>query len=226
MVFARHDPCTRQYRLGTDGAGCRRTTTCRIYLFHEDPAWSRRTGNPETEQGNPSRSGSAPLNRSELHDAIPELADIQGTSWGLDIKGLAFTGALVLADSDNVETRFARRDVWLPNLSWEPPLRADAQRELLLHYLTAYGPSTLQDFAHWSGLKMKTVQSIFAACMRELIKAEVAGWHGDHYLRCQDEPLLQVDDEAPSAICLIPKFDPLLMGYKDKTRFIDEENLS
>jgi hypothetical protein len=169
--------------------------------------------------------GQRPLNRSELHEAVPELADIQGASWGLDIKGIAFTGALVLADSDNVETRFARRDVWLPNLSWEPHLPADAQRELLFHYLTAYGPATLHDFAHWSGLKMKTVQSIFAACVRELIPAKVAGWHGDFYLRCQDEPLLQADDEAPSAICLIPKFDPLLMGYKDKTRFIDEEKL-
>lgn len=167
-----------------------------------------------------------PLHRSELHEAVPELANIEGASWGLDVKGLAFTGALVLADSDDVETRFARRDVWLFNLSWEPPSRADAQRKLLLRYLTAYGPSTMQDFAHWSGLKMKTVQTIFAACVQELISVEVTGWRGGYYLRRQDEPQLKADGEAPSAICLLPKFDPLLMGYKDKTRFIDEESLS
>ncbi|MBE3144168.1 MAG: AlkZ family DNA glycosylase [Planctomycetes bacterium] len=167
-----------------------------------------------------------PLNRSELHEAVPELANIEGASWGLDVKGLAFMGALVLADSYGVETLFARRDVWLFNLSWEPPSQANAQRELLLRYLTAYGPSTMQDFAHWSGLKMKTVQIIFAACVQELISVEVTGWREGYYLRRQDEPLLKADGEEPSAICLLPKFDPLLMGYKDKTRFIDEENLS
>lgn len=167
-----------------------------------------------------------PLNRSELHEAVPELADIEGASWGLDVKGLAFTGALVLADSDDVETRFARRDVWLPNLSWDPPSQADAQRELLFRYLAAYGPSTRQDFAHWCGLNMKTVQAIFEACAPELIPAVVTGWRGDYYVRRQDEPLLKADDEAPAAIRLLPKFDPLLMGYTDKTRFIDEENVS
>jgi hypothetical protein len=167
-----------------------------------------------------------PLIRSELHENVPELASIGGASWGLDVKGLAFIGALVLADSDDIETRFARRDVWLPNLSWEPPSQADAQRELLFRYLDAYGPSTRQDFAHWCGLKMKTVQAIFEACAQELIPAKVTGWYGDYYFRRQDVLLLKEDDEVPAAIRFLPKFDPLLMGYKNKTRFIDEEYLS
>ncbi len=167
-----------------------------------------------------------PLSRSELHEAIPELASIGGASWGLDVKGLAFTGALVLADSDDTETRFARRDIWLPNLSWEPPSQADAQRELLFRYLDAYGPATQQDFSHWSGLKMKTVQAIFETHTREFIPAEVKGWRGDYYINRQDELLLKADDMAPESIHLLPKFDPLLMGYKNKTRFIDEKNLS
>jgi len=167
-----------------------------------------------------------PLLRSELHEKVPELAGIAGASWGLDVKRLAFSGALVLADTDNMETCFARRDVWLPDLSWEPPSQAFAQRDLLIRYLEAYGPSTRQDFAHWCGLKMKTVQCVFEACAQDLIPAEVTGWRGEYYIRREDELLLKADDDGLSTICLLPKFDPILMGYKDKTRFIDEEYLS
>ena len=167
-----------------------------------------------------------PLRRSELHGAVPELASVQGASWGLDVKGLAFTGALVLAHSDDAETSFARREEWLPELPWEPPSQAEAGRELLLRYLAAYGPATMQDFAHWCGLKMKTVQAIFGTCTQELVLTEVVGRQGKHYLCRQDEPLVRESDEVPPRTCLLPKFDPLLMGYKRKTRFIDEENLS
>ena len=166
------------------------------------------------------------LSRSELHRAVPKLASIEGASWGLDVKGLAFVGELVLADSDGSETRFARRDVWLSELSWKPPSEEEARRELLLRYLAAYGPATMQDFAHWSGLKMKTVKAILERCTPDLIIADIADWRGNYYIRCQDEPPLRANNEVPPTVCLLPKFDPLLMGYSDKTRFIDEENLS
>ncbi len=169
--------------------------------------------------------GQRPLSRSELHRAVPKLASIEGASWGLDVKGLAFVGELVLADSDGNETRFARRNIWLSELSWQLPSEEEARRELLLRYLAAYGPATMQDFAHWSGLKMKTVKAIFDGCAPDLMMTDIAEWRGTYYIRCQDEPLLRADNEVPAAVCLLPKFDPLLMGYSDKARFIGEENL-
>lgn len=166
-----------------------------------------------------------PLRRSELHEAVPELANVQGASWGLDVKGLAFTGALVLANADEGETRFARREMWLSDLPWEPPSQVEAQKELLLRYLATYGPATMQDFAHWCGLKMKTVHNIWVACSQELILTEVVGRKGKYYLRCQDEHLVRDSDNALTRVCFLPKFDPLMMVYKDKSRFIDDENL-
>jgi len=71
------------------------------------------------------------------------------------------------------------------------------------------------------------VQAVFEACAQELVLAEVAGREDRYYLRRQDEPLVgEEDDEAAPGIRLLPKFGPLLMAYRDKTRFIDGENLA
>jgi hypothetical protein len=166
-----------------------------------------------------------PLGRLELHLAVPELANIEGASWGLDVKALAFLGGLVFADVAGAETHFERRDAWLPGLSWVLPSEIEAQRELLLRYLLAYGPATMQDFAHWSGLKMKAVRETLEACAPDLIPVEVAAWHGDYYLCAKDESVL-TDRDEPQGVRFLPKFDPLLMAYKDKQRFIGEHFLS
>ena len=166
-----------------------------------------------------------PLGRSELHRAVPELAAIEGASWGLDVKALAFLGDLVFGGADGAETHFARRDVWLPGLSWTLPSEIEARRELLLRYLTAYGPATMQDFAHWSGLKMKAVQETVEACAPDVSRVQVAVWHGEYYSRAKDEFAL-TGCEEPKGVRFLPKFDPLLMAYKDKQRFISEHHLS
>lgn len=162
-----------------------------------------------------------PLSRMELHSAVPALAQIPGAAWGLDVKSLAFSGELVLAG----ERTFARREQWLPGLDWNPPAEEAAQRELLLRYLAGYGPATAQDFAHWSGLKMPEVRAAFTACVAELLAVKVKSWPGEYFIRSADEPTLQELTADLPTVCLLPKFDPLLMGYRDKTRFIAAADL-
>jgi uncharacterized protein YcaQ len=166
-----------------------------------------------------------PLGRAELHQAVPALAEIAGASWGLDVKGLALLGQLVFADKGGADSRFARRDRWLPALAWAPPAEVRGRRELLLRYLEAYGPATMQDFSHWSGLQMKAVRETLAACGSDLAQARVVPWPGDYILRVQDVPAF-TDCGEPRPVTLLPKFDPLLMAYQDKRRFIDQADLS
>lgn len=162
-----------------------------------------------------------PLSRSDLHRAAPELAKTKGASWGLDVRSLAFTGDIVFADSQGTESRFGRRDLWLPDLEWEPPDPEEARRELLMRYLAGYGPATMQDFAHWTGLKMPEVREAFEACAEDIVSAEICGSQGAFYLLGSDERRVRSVEEEPPAV-LLPKFDSLLMAYKDKGRFLDE----
>jgi hypothetical protein len=83
----------------------------------------------------------------------------------------------------------------------------------------------MRDFAHWSGLKMKAVQEILETCAPDVSRVQVAEWHEDYYSRAKDEFAL-TDCEEPQGVRFLPKFDPLLMAYKDKQRFISEHHLS
>lgn len=49
------------------------------------------------------------------------------------------------------EGLFAHRTHWRPDLRWEPPDPDAANVEMLRRYLRAYGPATVQDYAHWRG---------------------------------------------------------------------------
>jgi hypothetical protein len=165
------------------------------------------------------------LTREQLHSAIPKLNRIAGASWGLDVKDLAFSGDLVFADPVGPLSRFATREIWMLSGSLDLHSEEEACRDLLMRYLASYGPATPQDFAHWTGLKMEVVNQIFSVCTPNLIQIEAPGYRGNLFLRAQDESLLQDGEVSLPVIRLLPKFDPILMGYRDKTRFIDREHI-
>jgi len=162
-----------------------------------------------------------PLYRSELHAKVPELGKIRGASWGVDVKRLIFTGDVVINELSGRETRFARRDIWLAEIPWKPQSKEIAMHQLLFRYLSSYGPATIQDFAHWSGLRMQTIRSLFESCASELIPIEVSDLPGTYYLLKKDEFLAKSIDDDLHETVILPKFDALMMSHRDKSRFLD-----
>jgi hypothetical protein len=165
-----------------------------------------------------------PLTRSELHDAVPRLRKIGATSWGVDVKGLAFQGQIVVAGSRRGEPVFAAIPGWLQN---QPPfkglLELESQQEVLRRYLDAFGPAAPRDFAHWAGITVRQAQTIFTTMEGELIALEVEGWKGRQYILAKDEiEISQVHESAP--VILLPKFDALLVGYARPPHFVRPEN--
>jgi len=162
-----------------------------------------------------------PLTRAELHERVPELKGMRGAGYGLDVRPLAFTGEVVFAGQKGGQPRFARRELWLPRLKWDPPGALKAGCELLRRYYAAYGPASRQDFAYWSGLKSAQARPLFAACADELAEVEVDGWpSGQLVLRRDLRELARSDAELP-AVSLLPKFDNLLLAWRDKGRVVD-----
>ena len=166
-----------------------------------------------------------PKSRPELHALIPGLADLPGAGWGRDVAGAAYRGALKVVGR-GADQRFALAQGPLLSLRREAGRGCDSGRPetagvgggesgltaLLRAYLRAYGPATVKDFAYWTYLPQREVAPAFAAIRDELL--EIGGGFA---LEAGAAP-------APPAAILLAKFDPLVLGHADKTRWLAPED--
>jgi hypothetical protein len=81
--------------------------------------------------------------------------------------------------------------------------------ELVLRYLAALGPATVRDAQAWSGLK--SLGEVFARLELEDL--------GDGYFDLPGGP--RPDGATPAPVRFLPRFDNLLIGYADRSRFGD-----
>jgi len=162
--------------------------------------------------------------RSSLKDgSLPY--DRLFSGWGGVLKETGYEGLTVHAQPRGRESCFARLDKWLPNVNLDKVDEEDAQEMLLLKYLRGYGPATQQDFALWSGLIVNDARRAIANASSLLNEVGVEGVKGRFLLLKEDRKTLESldpDEEIPPR--LLPKYDSLLLGHKDRTRIIAEEH--
>lgn len=152
-----------------------------------------------------------PLSRDQLHDRVPELRTIESVGWGLDVMGLAYRGRLCVVGRGTTQC-FAL----LPDLTDSEPVHLG---RLLRRYLEGYGPATLSDFSHWTGLPLEICRPALHEA-GELVRVHVEGMKGERL----DIPDAAPPTEEPLGVRLLAKFDPLVLSHKDKTLFIHERD--
>jgi len=121
-------------------------------------------------------------------------------------------------------SHFVHREDWLPDLEWAPPSADEAHAELALRYLAAYGPAQAHDLAFWFGTTLaKARQWLDGAAAR----CRLATVDGDTFwYRKADQRALLTEPPTRSRwpVRLLYRFDPLLLGTKDKSWLIDSAN--
>ncbi|MGD2201481.1 MAG: winged helix DNA-binding domain-containing protein [Candidatus Bathyarchaeota archaeon] len=117
------------------------------------------------------------------------------------------------------EHTYAHLDRWLPDQ--KPVNPEEARRELLRGYLRAYGPASPQDFAYWTGKRVSDSKPIFKSLASSLEKVKLEGQKRALYALKEDLPLVEEAEGAAAPTRLLPPFDALIMGHKDKGRLID-----
>lgn len=153
-----------------------------------------------------------PMTRVELHDRVPGLKQIPYAGWGLDLKGLAYTGRLKLIITESGPTRFALHEC---RREWQ---QDEAIGELMRRYFHAYGPATLADFRYWTGLFAVDIKRAFAKVESELKEVQVEGASELRYLYGE-----MAEARIPR-VKLLAKFDPLTLGHFDKTLFLPDKD--
>ena len=124
-------------------------------------------------------------------------------------------GLLCQVPKKDKQDTFALLDEWLPSapeLGDEEALAALAER-----YIRSRGPANEHDFANWAGLKISDARRGLDMIVPVLEKVSVQG--SFYWLAEQDEPTLDVP--ASEEAWLLPAFDEMLCGYKDRTALLD-----
>ncbi|MEV0446726.1 winged helix DNA-binding domain-containing protein [Streptomyces sp. NPDC050600] len=97
-----------------------------------------------------------------------------------------------------------------------PP--AEAQSELVRHWLAAYGPATEADLKWWTGWKVTDVRRALTALGAEPVALDEAGTVG-HLLPDDLDPV-RPDAVGPWA-ALLPALDPTPMGWQSRDWYLD-----
>lgn len=116
---------------------------------------------------------------------------------------------------------YASRASWLPDIDPQGMDPAEARTELVRRYLEAYGPVSSEDVAWWTGFTKTHAKKALAALGDELIEVDVEG-RGLLGLASQTDAIAANEALDASLVWLLPTLDPLIMAYKDRSRFLDE----
>lgn len=163
-----------------------------------------------------------PLRRAAIHAAIRPKVSKRVHAWMERVWSIlrlpVAEGMICYGSGENKEVAFIRTDHWLPDLKLKSIPAVEAQCALFRKYLSAYGPATAADFAHWAGISMPDARQIPPLLEPEL--AEVSVENRKCFLPAKDVSVLNKAAPAKSCVRLLPSFDTYLLAHREKDHLL------
>jgi len=200
-------------------------------LVQEWDRWTVRTGSKESPASWTvhydevfTALGEGHLSMSELLDRYSPASENQRRLLSRVVREMSLKGLVCNAEPrgswyHDAEQTYTVVKHWV--LDMDEAEKTGAQRSLMLDYLRAYGPATVQDYAYWTGMKVSAAREVLKGIESELAVVEAHDQKGRLYVPRDTLPDLE-HVEAVSLVRLLPKFDSLIMGHRNKTRLMDE----
>jgi hypothetical protein len=133
---------------------------------------------------------------------------------------LAVSQVICLGPSDGREQAIVLLDEWVPR-----PRRLsgdEAIAEWALRYFRSHGPATAADFAWWTGLRVTDARAGLAAAQTQLEPVDVDG--ATYWMEPGTPDLLAACRAEARGVFLLPGFDELLLGYRDRGAVLPKQH--
>ncbi|WP_193070679.1 MULTISPECIES: winged helix DNA-binding domain-containing protein [unclassified Brevibacterium] len=166
-----------------------------------------------------------PLTRQELLNAFEPLQ--AGKEYGherylittLALRNIITQGPMVDGKDD---MKYVLSADWIPN-----PVDLDTEaalHEWMRRYVLSHGPVTIDDAARWTGLPKTPVRTAIAAAVAdgEIVEDTIEG--REHYQAPELEDRLHESRSGANKLLLLPGFDEIILGYKDRSATLDPEH--
>ena len=141
-----------------------------------------------------------------------------GPSW-TGMSEMSYLGLLVNAGRKGSESLWMGSADYLaaPRTPLDPE---ECTVELVRKYIERYGPVTREDILYWSFLRKDQVDKALDALEKELTKENLHSSR-EYFSFGEDsgEPV------EPPRVTILPEFDSLMMGYRDKSRFLTHDRI-
>jgi hypothetical protein len=131
-------------------------------------------------------------------------------------------GLLCYGCGEGNEVQLVRTDHWLTKLKARPVDEAEARCVLVRKYLRAYGPATLNDFAHWSGIPITQIRPLRAHLGKDLAELELEG--ETCLLLREDLEVLRETTRLSPSVRLLPHLDPYLLAHRAKDHLLESQH--
>jgi hypothetical protein len=163
------------------------------------------------------------LTREELVEAVspqvgPWAREHIASGWGTVLGPAALNGVLVSGPPQGTRVTFVRPDQWLGEQPQYDPQAALA--EVLRRYLATFGPASPGHFATWIGgthFKARDAKALLESIADELVEVDVEGKPAWLLAGREQRP------PAPTGVRLIPEYDALVMGFREREQLFSPE---
>jgi hypothetical protein len=139
---------------------------------------------------------------------------------GYLLHAIAARDAICCGPGKGAEATYVSAAKWIKN--WKDIPREKGERMLLLKYLRAFGPATVQDFALWAGFYVRDAKPIWKEEEENMTTVDLEGTKAS--ILQSDLPDLENARLDEPIVRLLPYFDSYLLGHRSHRNIVEQRD--